>query len=57
MRIRLTLVAGFVSLCLTACHTSMKQIPTASLTAHAVADAAAPRPAAVPQPPVAAKKP
>ncbi len=53
---RLALVAAFVTFCLTACNTPMKQTPPASLASpNAVADVAAPAP--VPQPPVAAKKP
>lgn len=54
MHFRLALLAAFVPFCLTACHTSMKQTPP-----NAVADvaAAATHSAAVPQPPVAMKKP
>ena len=54
MHTRLALLAAFAPFCLTACHTPMKQTPP-----NAVADvaAAAPHGAAVPQPPVAMKKP
>src|SRR5262245_54049631 len=58
---RLALVAAFVSLCLTACHTPMKQTPpnppleNHAAQANTIADVAAP--ASAPQPPVAAKKP
>jgi oligopeptidase B len=56
MHARLAHITVFVTFCLTACHTPMKQTPPASaVPAHAVADVAAP--AHGPQPPVAARKP